>query len=173
MDQSPKQSGYRKTCLLEGCPILLVFSLMRIYNAFCKINKLHFHIKFISHLGYNIPYGLLYPICSISLNLLEDLCRKWKCSSYSMWNYVKVIWMSLSNLILYKGEAKSVLYSTFRVTVGILLYIFYSLDNKTTLSFLLLYLCLIYSSKHLKCLQIMAYTEMSDFKNLFYNDRPL
>lgn len=163
MDQSPKQSGYRKTCLLEGCPILLVFSLMRIYNAFCKINKLHFHIKFISHLGYNIPYGLLYPICSISLNLLEDLCRKWKCSSYSMWNYVKVIWMSLSNLILYKGEAKSVLYSTFRVTVGILWYIFYSLDNKTTLSFLLLYLCLIYSSKHLKCLQIMAYTEMSDF----------
>lgn len=163
MDQSPKQSGYRKTCLLEGCPILLVFSLMRIYNAFCKINKLHFHIKFISHLGYNIPYGLLYPICSISLNLLEDLCRKWKCSSYSMWTYVKVIWMSLSNLILYKGEAKSVLYSTFRVTVGILLYIFYSLDNKTTLSFLLLYLCLIYSSKHFKCLQIMAYTEMSDF----------
>lgn len=164
MDQSPKQSGYRKICLLEGCPILLVFSLMRIYNAFCKINKLHFmHIKFISHLGYNIPNGLLYPICSISLNLLEDLCRKWKCSSYSMWNYVKVIWMSLSNLILCKGVVKSVLYSTFRVTVGILLYIFFSLDNKTTLSFLLLYLCLIYSSKHLKCLQIMAYTEMSDF----------
>jgi hypothetical protein len=44
---------------------------MRIYIKSFKIKNIYFlHFKFISHLGYYNPNGLLYPIWEIGPNLL-------------------------------------------------------------------------------------------------------